>query len=226
MADTKTKNGMKVFRTAIGGYNKSDVNSYLIAIDSEYKEREAALRERAERAEKKKCNTLDDDVKSKLEAQIAELEKKLSDKSSASLPDDYAELRKKAQLYEDTNARIGEAIISAKKTAEEIIAEANADADKIRKAAEQDAEERRKAVSESAEKALNLIYTKLKEAATQNCEVLEENSSSIEEKIRRAMMDIRMESASVCEKIAWNESSLRAEISSEISRIASRPSDK
>ena len=225
MAENK-KNGMKVFRTALGGFNKADVNNYLISLNNEYKEKEAALRERAERAEKEAREISDGSVKEKLEARIAELEGALAGRGDVSLPEDYEELRKKAQLYEETTAKIGEAIVSAKKTAEEIIAKANADADSIREKAEQDADERRREVEANADKAFATVFAKLKETADKSCAELEENSTSVEEKLRRAMMDIRMESASVSEKIAWNESSLRAEINAEISRITAKSEAK
>ena len=58
-----------VFRSAIGGYNKSDVNNYLVRSSAELLEREAAASERVERAE----NEVNEYI-NRIEAAEAELE--------------------------------------------------------------------------------------------------------------------------------------------------------
>ena len=65
MSDTKNV----VFRNAVGGYNKNDVNEYLVRISAEIMEREEAAAERVKRAEKESAEYIE---------KLAELEEKLS----------------------------------------------------------------------------------------------------------------------------------------------------
>ena len=157
-----------LFRTSMGGFNKTDVMAYLDKQNADFRELAkqkddaiaakdeeiASLRaqldemtkriQKAEEAEKTSDET--DDLTSKLQAAEAALAEK--DAEIEKLREDIekacAESERKAGLYDDMSSQIGDILLSANKNADTIIAEANAKAAEINEKAAADAEERKR----------------------------------------------------------------------------------
>ncbi|MGN1047487.1 MAG: hypothetical protein ACI4QZ_02655 [Eubacteriales bacterium] len=246
MSAEKGKGGKRLFRSAIGGYNKSDVNEYLVLTDAEYSEKEKALREMLRRAEEgaehaagtfdaadpsresdtEKIKELEAELE-KLRAETERLKKEneeLSARTAAHaepIPENYGSLLEKSRLYDETAEKIGETMLMAKKTAEETVAAAKAEADEIVASAEKDASKVRKASEERAKKAFDEIFALLKKAAEENFSEIEKNSAFAGESMRKAMTEIRANNASVSEQLAWEENSVWSEIRSVINRLFS-----
>lgn len=156
------KEKMVYFRSALGGFNREDVNNYIEKLNAEFAERERAAKKKLDMAEEK-CAELDSvraqlDSKllrlsemeteanqrekliaeyiGKVEAQAAEIEALKASKSNAESEIDVlsaklaslADAIQKSEKYDDISAQIGEIILSARSTAEEIIDNAQKEA--------------------------------------------------------------------------------------------------
>ena len=181
-----------VFRSSMRGYNKSDVNNYLVKFNAEATEREESAKAetkaalaRAEKAEKTalEAQNLAEEYKEKiaaLEAERDELATKLQreQEESVRLEDEMrdsldsieetvdeselAELREKAALYDQNSANIGETLISAKKMAQEIIDSANKEANARDERSRAETEARKRALEESAKAASDSVFASLR----------------------------------------------------------------
>ncbi|MBQ8005811.1 MAG: hypothetical protein IJ303_05825 [Clostridia bacterium] len=274
------------FRNSLSGYNKSDVNEYLVRISGEFNEREAALRERAERAEKELLRLEDersdwqnkneelalsiDEYKNelqKLSSEKSELEEKLAVCSKEAADDyekriceqeaviakqfeeidslrrkleeaeekleccgaeneRYEELSRKAQLYEKTSANIGEAIISANKTAEEIIASAKEEARIISEKSQNELDEKRIALEESTRCAVKSIFAKLTAAASENRREIEGASSYLHQVFDKAIVDITVRNENVLAKLKNYEDGLWRSIKSDLESVSNEKCDE
>ncbi len=265
-----------VFRSALGGYNKEDVNSYLIQMSGEFNEREEALRERAVNAEaetkeldekiselseafESKKNELESEIeKLKLEnAELSEREPVVMEISSSDneqklfeqeavisrqfeeierLREETERLRaekleaeeqsakceefaKKAQLYDKTSANIGDAIISARKTAEEIICAAKEEAAAIIEKAEKELYERRRNLEESSADVFESIFSKLHAAAAENRKEVASASSYSAQLWEKAASEIRARNENVNTRLKNYEENLWKSIKNDLESI-------
>ena len=282
MADTKNV----VFRTAIKGYNKSDVNEYLVRMSEESTAREDAARERALRAEKeaREYELEIEDLKSdseklrtelsetveelnKARAEINELESRPIeiDTEGIALRDQkigeqeaiiakqfeeidslreqlakanelqkeaddenarYEELMRKAQLYDKTSANIGDAIISAKKTAEEIVAAAKEEARILTDRAQKELEDKRKAIEESSQRAFESIFSKLLAAASENRKEVAGASAYAAQVFEKAISEIKARNESANTKLKNYEDSLWKSIRDDLDSISTQKQAK
>ncbi len=179
-----------VFRTSMRGYNKSDVNNYLVKFNSDAAEREEnakaeakAATSRAEKSERALKELEDriaaleaerDDLAAKLQREQDEVVR-LQDEMQAILDSaentpaepaetdtELEELRQKAQLYDENSSNIGETLISAKKMAQEIIDSANEEARVRDERSRAETEARKRSLEESARAASDSVFTNLK----------------------------------------------------------------
>ena len=168
------KEKMVFFRTALGGFNRDDVNAYIEKLNAEFSERERIARKKLENADAK-CADLEATVSAKIaenneinaklqealdrvaameeeaaqrEALIGEYREVIDSQkeeiaaleaSRIASESEISELSArieslseaicKSEKYDDISGQIGEIILSAKSTAEDIIAKAEKDAD-------------------------------------------------------------------------------------------------
>ena len=153
-----------LFRTSMGGFNKADVMAYLDKQNADFNE---LIKQKDDLAAEKDAEIaslraqLDsvlqnaqqsapaedtEELKAKLEeAEAAVAEKDaLIEKLRADAENASSESERKAELYDDMSAQLGDILITANKNADSIIAEANAKAAEINEKAAADAEERKR----------------------------------------------------------------------------------
>lgn len=268
MSDTKNV----VFRNAVGGYNKNDVNEYLVRISAEIMEREEAAAERVKRAEKENAEYIErlaelEEKLSSLAAQIEEKENEITrlseEKTERDVTEDtvsedlgesldakealiaeqfeeidslreenlnlkealscaendkagYEELAKKAALYDKTSANIGEAIISANKTAEEILSSAREEARILCERAEKELEEKRKALEESSKRAMESIFGKLALAASEGRKDISASSAYACRVLEKAIEDIELKTGNSEAKLKNYQESIWRSIKDEL----------
>lgn len=283
MSDSKNV----IFRSSVGGYNKTDVNEYLLRLVGEFNEKEEELKKKAERAEKeikaleekvdelkasldeqKSClaqKTEETDKltleKEELEAELTALQKEsaMEQNEKANEQDaviakqfeeidslrteleatkekltlavnesaEFAELARKAQIYEKTSANIGEAIISANKTAEEIIAAAKEEARLLSEETQSELDEKRRIFDENARLALESIFGKLVAAASENRKEIAGASNYAHQVIEKAFSDIKSRNDGVNARLKSYEESLWKSIKGDLSQVnASRSEAK
>ena len=266
-----------MFRTALSGYNKSDVNEYLLSTNNSFTEKENLLRSKLEKAEKdaegakERADILEksslekesqnaclrdkltqtNNEKEALEESVAELQIKIEEServiakqyeeieslknkieqlentpASAHETDaEYEELVKKARLYDKTSSNIGETIISANKTAEEIIASAREEARILTERTERELEEKRRVCEETSKQALESIFGKLVSAASELKRDIVSSSNFANETLEHAFADIKSRNDSVNVKIKNYEASTWKSIRGDLDTIGvERPS--
>ena len=281
-----------VFRNAISGYNKSDVNEFLVRSSAELMEREAAANERVKRAESElgeyveKIGVLETEldrmrseiaekdaeiVKISAEKQIledslaahdmtntkefseivSEDDEKISkldfDKQEAIIAeqyneieslkaeierlkeqahevditkDKYDELVKKAALYDKTNASIGETLLSANKTAEEIISAAKEEARMLEGKAEKELAEKRRSIEETSKRAMESVFSKLSLAAAESRRDVTAVTSYTYRVIEKALEDIKSKASNSEIKIKSYEDSIWRGIKEDLNSIS------
>lgn len=281
-----------VFRNAIGGYNKSDVNDFLVRSSAELMEREAAANERVKRAERElgeyieKLGALETEL-DRTRAEIAEkdaeiakisVEMQLLEERSAKFDgidsndiseivsedeekvsklefdrqeaiiaeqyneieslkaeierlkeqahevditkDKYDELIKKAALYDKTSASIGDALISANKTAEEIISAAKEEARMLEEKAEKELAEKRRSIEETSKRAMESIFAKLSLAAAESRRDVTAVTSYTYRIIEKALEDIKSKSSNSEIKIKSYEDSIWRGVKEDLNSIS------
>ncbi len=285
-----------VFRSAVGGYNKSDVNEYLVRSSAELMEREAAANERVKRAESElgECLQKLNDVKEELERakdEIAEkvaeiaaisgekqmLEDRMAMQAETNIKDDikfsakedskidfdkqeaiiaaqyeeiealkteiehlkeqgpeinitkekYDELVKKAALYDKTSATIGDTLLSANKTAEEILSAAREEARLLEEKAEKELVEKRKTIEETSKRAMESIFSKLSLAAAESRRDVTAVTSYTYSILEKALEDIKSKTGNSEVKIKSYEDSIWRGVKDDLNSISTyrAPSD-
>lgn len=187
MSDTKNV----AFRSAIGGYNREDVNKYIIEINRELEAKDTALKESEKNASdalsrvsalESEADTLKAD-KIALEGVQASLREALDQlkEENAALKESLAAVQReaarlaaleaasseddKSQKYDRISAQIGDIMISANTSADAIVAAANDHAAKIISDTESEALRTRARLSEAADEMLAKISSELHSSA-------------------------------------------------------------
>ncbi len=104
---------------------------------------------------------------------------------------ELSELRQKANMYEQTSAKIGDTIISANRIAEETVASAVLEAQKIRDDAKADVEAQKQALTEETRVALEGIYVKLRKSAEESRSAITSVTAFAESTLNRAFAEIK-----------------------------------
>ena len=153
-----------LFRTSVGGFNKADVMAYLDKQNADFNERIiqkdglleeknaeiASLRAQLDGMAQTAAQTAPAEDTEELKTKLAEAEAALAEKDAlieklrADAEKACSESERKAELYDDMSAQLGDILITANKNADTIIAEANAKAAEINEKAVSDAEERKR----------------------------------------------------------------------------------
>lgn len=262
MADNKNV----IFRNSLKGYNKSDVNSYLLKMTEDFEKKEKELRDRLSACEKElgaaseklsafgeandetetlrlrikeleeaEKNSVTDDKYNaviaekqrtigeqnlKIESLTLELEelkkRAAADKETVQ---SYEETVKKAKMYEKTSANIGDVIISANRTADEIVFAAKEKARIIYEESERAAEERRRKVSEASKRALDGIFSKFRAAALENRESAKATREFAARKTEEVLLEIEAREAAEKTRLDEYEKNLWQDIRNDVNSI-------
>lgn len=262
MADNKNV----IFRNSLKGYNKSDVNSYLLKMTEDFEKKEKELRDRLSACEKElgaaseklsafgeannetetlrlrikeleeaEKNSVTDDKYNaviaekqrtigeqnlKIESLTLELEelkkRAAADKETVQ---SYEETVKKAKMYEKTSANIGDVIISANRTADEIVFAAKEKARIIYEESERAAEERRRKVSEASKRALDGIFSKFRAAALENRESAKAAREFAARKTEEVLLEIEAREAAEKTRLDEYEKNLWQDIRNDVNSI-------
>jgi len=141
-------NGVK-FRDSLKGYNKDDVNSYITALNKEFKDTEIKLEEKIEALEKKlsgleasqKASPENAEKLAAAELRIKELEEQAgelkteNEKLRSDLSADE-ENRRKAELYDKMSCQVGDVLLHAGDAADAMLKNAESEAKRINTEAE------------------------------------------------------------------------------------------
>jgi len=211
------KEKMVYFRTALGGFNREDVNTYIEKLNAEFAERDRVAKKKLDASEAK-CTELTDSVEAKDAAlndaakqleearlRIAALEEEANQRENIiseyretvdAQKDEIAALEAsriaseseiselsarieslseaicKSEKYDDISGQIGEIILSAKSTAEDIIAKAEKDADAKRAKADEQIEDAAASFNARAANATSSIKSQMKKLAYESYEIL------------------------------------------------------
>lgn len=262
MADNKNV----IFRNSLKGYNKSDVNSYLLKMTEDFEKKEKELRDRLSACEKElgaaseklsafgeandETETLRQRIKELEEAEknsvtddkynavIAEKQRTIGEQNlkieSLTLEleelkkraaadketvQSYEETVKKAKMYEKTSANIGDVIISANRTADEIVFAAKEKARIIYEESERAAEERRRKVSEASKRALDGIFSKFRAAALENRESAKATREFAARKTEEVLLEIEAREAAEKTRLDEYEKNLWQDIRNDVNSI-------
>lgn len=137
-----------VFRSAPGGYNKRDVNAFIASLndrfsaaEEEYRQQLASLRTENHQLKQNAERTAELETEvNRLREQLAALQAEQQEASvcaSVLAEEEAAELRKKAELYDRMSSQIGDVMISANHTADQLLADTRRDAELTLGAAKQ-----------------------------------------------------------------------------------------
>lgn len=206
-----------LFRTSVNGFNKSDVNSYIMKINAELE----AADKKAENAKKET-----DKIKAELEDALAKLcsaNKELEEQNSVisaqyeeidALKDQLASvpakienteddsLSEKAELYVKMSAEIGDVLIDAKKNANEYLSRAKA------------------SISGRSEEALGAITVDMREGVDGCFREATAYMNSIQIEINRMLADFSGKNKAMNERIKTLHSSLSKNIKDEIDSMS------
>lgn len=136
-----------IFRSSPAGYNKRDVNAFIVSLNEKFAAAEEAytgqisslrtenhqLKQSAERVA-----ALEEELAA-LKEELAALQAEHQEAAlrAAELSEEEADLRKKADLYDHMSSQVGDVMISANHTADQLLADARRDAELTLGAAKQ-----------------------------------------------------------------------------------------
>ena len=220
-----------LFRNSVSGYNKADVNSYILKINSELEAAEKTAKNALEasalaqkEAEEKACAleaasasaVKQDKVISSLYEEIDTLKEEIA-KLRESVKEDPAKQDTGDEMlrYNEISAQIGNVLIDAQKNAASIIDAAKKEAEEITKAASEN-------VSEASEKALREITDKMCKSVDATYKEATAYMNALQIEVNRLLADFSGKNKEMNEKIKALHSSLSKSISSEVNELSSR----
>ncbi len=179
------------FRSAVGGYNREDVNRYILHFNRELEEKEAAVQKERSALEARVAEA-DDSVSSAnaerdaaladkesvlatlstVQEELASLREKLAlleeenvaltaELATRPLPETDSDKSEKSEKYDQISSQIGDIMISASASADAIVAAANEQASKILSETEKEAHDIRTRLSDTADQMLRCISSEL-----------------------------------------------------------------
>ena len=247
------KEKMVFFRSALGGFNREDVNNYIEKLNAEFAERERAAKKKLDAAEEK-CAELDN-VKAQLdskllrlseleaeaeqrekliaeyirqiEMQAAEIEKLQASKSNAESEIDLLSTKleslsdaiQKSEKYDDISAQIGEIILSAKSTAEEIISQAEEEAATMRATADAQMENAAASFNARAATAAYAIKGQMKKLARDSYANIAEKAAETSDMLRNLAAHISSTSEELTDTLTNGKTDAESAIEAEAAKI-------
>ncbi len=237
------------FRTAISGYNREDVNKYILSLNREWEEKfsetENTLKEaqegkncaesavsalndslmalqRDKDALEKINESLKESVEQKNEEIAALTEKLLSAEQEAAALREKLSLREedeKSTKYDRISAQIGDIMISANTSADAIVAAANEHASRIMTETETEANCIRTRLSDAADEMLSQISAEL-HTSTESC--LSEMTAALREMRDNAsalIQDFEKRSRDLSVKVEYYQTSLSEAVNTRLSEM-------
>ncbi len=214
-----------LFRTSVNGFNKSDVNSYIVKINAELEEADKkavnakkdaeAIKIRLEEAEKAlaEANGNLEEQNNIISAQYEKIDelkeqiKNLLEREPETPPaENFAE---KAELYDKMSSQIGDVLIDAKKNADDIIENAKKEAAEMICSAKAN-------ISETSEKALRSITFDMRDSVDECYKEATAYMNALQGEVNRLLAEFSGKNREMNERIKATHSSLSQNISSEI----------
>lgn len=247
------KERMVFFRSALGGFNREDVNNYIEKLNADFAERERMAKKKLEAAEAKYAEF--DDVRtqlhqsllrvteleesatqrenliaeyiSRIETQAAEIEALRASKSSAESEIDLlsakleslSEAIQKSEKYDDISTQVGEIILTAKSTAEEIIVKAEKEADAKRAAADAQMENAAASFNARAATAAYAIKGHMKKLAHDSYACIAEKAAETSDLLRNLASHISSASEELDNTLTNGKTTAETEIEAETAKI-------
>ncbi|MBQ8837006.1 MAG: hypothetical protein IJ002_05830 [Clostridia bacterium] len=247
------KEKMVLFRSALGGFNRDDVNSYIEKQNAEFSERERTAKKKLDAAEAK-CAELENKLTElenakvriaelekeaetrekliaeyieKVEHQAAEIENLNATNDSAEseivkLTEKIASLSEaiaKSEKYDDISNQIGEIILSARSTADSIVAKANEEAAEKRAAADAELENAAANFNARAATAAYAIKGQMKKIAQDSYATLAGKAAETSDLLRNLAAHISGAAEDFDKGLANGKSEAEAAISDEAAKI-------
>ena len=244
---------MVFFRTALGGFNRDDVNSYIEKQNAEFAERERVTKKKLDAAESK-CAELDSKITELESAQlrIAELEKEAETREKLiaeyiekverqsteienlktskydaestinKLTEEIASLSEaisKSEKYDDISNQIGEIILSARSTAEEIIERADEEAAKKLASADIQIENAAASFNARAATATYAIKNQMKKLAGDSYSSLAEKAAETSDMLRNLAAHISGAAEEFNQKLSDGKMDAETAITCEAAKI-------
>ena len=247
------KEKMVFFRTALGGFNREDVNNYIEKLNSDFTERERLAKRKLDVAEAKYADfenvkeqlsnsllriaELEDEAAKRekliteyigrIETQTAEIEALRASNTSAESEIDllsaklesFSEAVQKSEKYDDISTQIGEIILSAKSTAEEIIVKAEKDAAAKRAAADTQMENAAASFNARAATAAYAIKGQMRKLARDSYACIAEKAAETSDLLRNLAAHISSTSEELNNTLTNGKTDAESAIEAEAAKV-------
>lgn len=247
------KEKMVFFRSALGGFNRDDVNSYIEKLNAEFAERERTAKKKLDASESKcaelesakeqleqsllRLAEMEEEAKQrekligeyiaridaqKMEIEALEASKVASESEISELSariESLSEAICKSEKYDDISAQIGEIILSAKSTAEDIIAKAEKDAEAKRANADEQIETAAANFNARAATAAYSIKNQMKKLARDSYASIAEKAAETSDMLRNLAAHISSASDSLDSTLSNGKTDAETAIESEAAKV-------
>ncbi|MCI9448749.1 MAG: hypothetical protein HFE30_00635 [Clostridiales bacterium] len=231
----------KAFRTSMGGFNKDDVNMYILRQSREFKEKEENYKKEIEklscqievmnidfdeietlREKLSKITSDTDEYEKKISEykfRIEELEKALAEKSAEASKDDKAPDFNKIRMYDQLSSQIGEIIIGANKNADDVIKKAETAAKKLLEESEKNAIEAKARLQVAFDSIISGLRKDI-EAETDSCiKEFRSYTQSINSGSQNMIAEIEKRYSEMSDKITSYSDALEDSVKSRVSTL-------
>lgn len=231
----------KAFRTSMGGFNKDDVNMYILRQSREFKEKEENYKKEIEKLScqlevmnkdfdeietlREKLSKITSDTDeyekkiSKYKLRIEELEKALDEKNAEASKDDKAPDFNKIRMYDQLSSQIGEIIIGANKNADDVIKKAETAAKKLLEESEKNAIEAKARLQVAFDSIISGLRKDI-EAETDSCiKEFRSYTQSINSGSQNMIAEIEKRYSEMSDKITSYSDALEDSVKSRVSTL-------
>lgn len=231
----------KAFRTSMGGFNKDDVNMYILRQSREFKEKEENYKKEIEKLScqievmnidfdeietlREKLSKITSDTDeyekkiSKYKLRIEELEKALAEKNAEASKDDKAPDFNKIRMYDQLSSQIGEIIIGANKNADDVIKKAETAAKKLLEESEKNAIEAKARLQVAFDSIISGLRKDI-EAETDSCiKEFRSYTQSINSGSQNMIAEIEKRYSEMSDKITSYSDALEDSVKSRVSTL-------
>lgn len=231
----------KAFRTSMGGFNKDDVNMYILRQSREFKEKEENYKKEIEKLScqievmnkdsdeietlREKLSEITSDTVeyekkiSEYKFRIEELEKALAEKSAEASKVDKAPDFNKIRMYDQLSSQIGEIIIGANKNADDVIKKAETAAKKLLEESEKNAIEAKARLQVAFDSIISGLRKDI-EAETDSCiKEFRSYTQSINSGSQNMIAEIEKRYSEMSDKITSYSDALEDSVKSRVSTL-------
>lgn len=213
------------FRSSMGGYNKSDVNEYIIKMNREFRESEdESARKIAEAEEKAKAaESALDEARLACDARIAELDSEIAELKTKAAELEAALEKAKAEPRDDpktVSEHIGSLMITANTAAESIKENAKSEAGRIIDEAKNEADEIKRRMNEKAEAALASLAYEIRGALDGSVSETLASISEIRSEANDLAMRVNTKKSEINDKLDYFARETAEEIKKKISSLS------